>query len=84
MKKKGNILSGLSPVPDQVLKGIQNGAFLEGNIHLKPGKYPIKVKYKEDQGYSRMKLWWKPPGNMLRVILPSHLLTPTKLPPRDM
>jgi hypothetical protein len=47
----------------------------EGSLKLSPGRHSIRIRYAEARSYSRMELWWQPPGGDKEVV-PTRVLYP--------
>lgn len=46
-----------------------------GKVKLSPGKHRLRLRYFEARNYSRLELWWTPPGGTKEVV-PSEFLSP--------
>jgi hypothetical protein len=55
---------------------------VRGQIFLRPGVYPIRIRYFQAGGHSRMDLFWAR-GDRPLESLPSHVLTPQPITYRD-
>lgn len=48
----------------------------EGSVTLPKGRHRITVRYYESVHYSKMQLWWRPPGAPMMEVVPSEALFP--------
>lgn len=46
-----------------------------GRVHLSAGRHRLRLRYYEGRNYSRMEMWWTPPGGK-REVIPSADLSP--------
>jgi hypothetical protein len=52
------------------------GGWVEGQVNLSQGKHAIRVRYYQSKKDSNMELWWQPPQQDEKSMVPSEVLSP--------
>ncbi len=53
-----------------------NGGWVEGTAKLGPGRHALRLRYYASKNTSELQLWWLPPGDKERSVVPTEVLSP--------